>query len=100
MLRVVDLELAISTSIDSGMSSAQHLHLDRVGDDVDGAAALHARRLVGVVTCTGMRTRIWAPAPSRRKSTCTGRSFTAIELEVARDDAVLGAVDVELVDAW
>ena len=28
-------------------------------------------------TCTGIRTRMRAPAPSRRKSTCTGSSFTA-----------------------
>ena len=45
-------------------------------DDVDRAAALHARRLSAPMTCTGMLTRISAPSPSRMKSTCIGMSFT------------------------
>ena len=88
----------MSTSIESGISSAEHQHLDRVGDDVDRAAALDAGRLLGVLTCTGMRTRILAPSPSRMKSTWTGSVLHRIELEVARDHAVLRAIDLEIVD--
>ena len=49
------------------------------------------------MTWIGMRTRIVAPSPSRRKSTCSGISRTGVELEVARNDAMLHAVDLEVV---
>ena len=51
-----------------------------------------------LMTWIGMRTRIVAPSLSRMKSTWTGMVAHGIELEVARDHPVLGAVDLDVVD--
>ncbi len=83
-----------------GMASARQRTSTRMGHDADRAAALDARRLLGV-------------ADVDRNVDADGRAFAEpheihvqrqiahrIELEVARDDAVLGAVDLDVVDAW
>ena len=67
----------MSTSIESGISSA-----DTITSTAWVTMLTVPPRLIpgadsAFMTCTGIRTRILAPTPSRMKSTWTGRSFTA-----------------------
>ena len=59
-----------------GILSTEHSSSKRVGDDVDGAAALDARRGFPFCTRRGTLTRMVAPSPSRMKSTWIGKSRT------------------------
>ena len=88
----------MSTSIGSGIASGLHMHVDGVGDDVDGAAALHARRLVGI-------DRMHRNGDADHRALAEPHEVDMqrvvahrIELEVARDHAVLLAVELEVVD--
>ena len=80
----------------SGMSSAGHEHLDRVAHDVERAAALEARRRLSVDEVHRHVDADCWPAFRRRKSTWSGEVLHRIELVVARKDAGLLAVDVDL----
>ena len=90
----------MSTSIDSGMVVGRAHHLDRVGDDVDRAAALDAGRLVGI---EHVHRDVDADDGAFRHAQeihVHRQILHRIELEVARDHAMLGAVHVEVVAAW
>ena len=98
MHRPVDLQ---SGEIDvdrlrNGVGQAKHL--DRVLDDVDGAAALHARRLVGVLD-VDRDAHADAGAFAEAEKIDVDRNVAhRIELIIAGNDPVARAVDLELVD--
>src|SRR5215467_11694393 len=99
MLRVADLE-ARDVDVDRFRDRLGRAHhLDMVSDDVDGATTLHAGRLVDILHVY-------------RNAHADGRAFAEpqevdmdrhvahrIDLEVARDRAVLLAVDLDVADA-
>ena len=66
----------MSTSIDSGMASAEHITSIVWVTRLTAPPRFTPGEISALSTWTGMRTQICAPTPSRRKSTCTGRSFT------------------------
>ncbi len=99
MLRVIDLEAGHVDVERLGNGVRRTAHVERMGDDVDGTAALDSRRLVGIDDVD----RDAHPdrrALSEAHEIDMDRQVThGIELEVARDHPVLLAVDLDVVDA-
>ena len=98
VLGIVDLQPA-DIDIDrfrDGIGRAHHL--DRVGDDVDGAAALHAGRLIGMHHVHRDAHADLGAFGEPQEIHMHRQIAHRIELEVARDNPVLGALDVEIVD--
>src|SRR5439155_6424293 len=75
-----------------------NLHLDGVSDDVDGAAALDAGRLVGIEHSHWNAHADFCAFAEPQEVHMHRQVAHRIELEVARDHAVLGALHIELVD--
>jgi hypothetical protein len=98
VLRIVDLETR-NVDVDRfrDVLGRAH-HLDRVGDDVDRAAALHAGRLVGVHDVDGDADADFRAVAEPHEIHVHRQVLHRVELEIARNHPVLGAVDVELVD--
>src|SRR5262249_54111300 len=72
--------------------------LDGVGNDVDGATAFHARRLLGVHDVNGDAHANLRPFPEPQEIDVDRQILDRIELEIAWNHAMLGAVHIELVD--
>src|SRR5829696_9016571 len=97
MQRVGDLE-AGHVDVDRGRNRlGRAAHLDRVRHDVDGAAALDARRLVGVDDVDRDLDANLRAFAEPEKIHMDRRVANRIELVVARDHAVLDALDLEIV---
>ena len=88
----------MSTSIDSGMASAGHSTSIVWVTMLTVPPRLTPGDWSALSTWTGMLTRITAPSAEPQEVDMHRRSLHRIELEVARDHAVLGAVDVEVVE--
>ena len=98
MLGMADVELA-DVDVDrfrNGVGRAHHL--DGVGDDIDRAAALDAGRSVGAHDVHGNFHADAGAFRDAQEVDVHRQVLDGVELEVARDDAVLGAVDVDLVE--
>ena len=99
VLRVADLETR-DVDVDRFRDRVRRAHhLDVVGDDVDGAAALHAGRLVDVH-------HVHRDAHADRRTLAEAEEVDMdrivahrVDLEVARNGAVLLAVDLDVADA-
>src|SRR5215211_3514164 len=99
MQRVGDLE-AGHVDVDRGRNRlGRAAHLDRVRHDVDGAAALDARRLVGVDDVDRDLDANLRAFAEPEKIHMDRRVANRIELVVARDHAVLDALDLEIVQS-
>ncbi len=96
MLRVVDLELT-DVDLDRKRNGFRlHDHRDGVGDDVDGAAALHARCLVGVDDVDRDAHADRRACAEAHEVHMDGIVTDGVELEVARDHAMLHAFDFDV----
>src|SRR4029079_12055217 len=98
VLRVVDLQPG-NIDIDrfrNGLGRADHV--DRVIDDVDGAAALDARRLIGVEHVDRYLHANFCAFGNPHEVDMHGQVVDRVELEVARNDAVLRPIDIEIVE--
>ena len=89
--------LEISTSIDSGIASAGHYYFDGMRDNVDRATAFHARRLIGVEDVHRNMHPNGGPFRHTQKVDMHRKVFDRVELEVARDNPMLGAVHIDIV---
>ncbi len=69
-----------------------------MGDEIDGAAPLHARRPLRIEHVHRNAHADLGPYPQPQKIHVHRQILHRIELEVARNDPMLGAIDVELVD--
>ena len=98
MLRIVDLEARRRRPRStSGIAVRRAAHFDRVGHDVDRAAALHAGRLLGADDVDRNRDADERAFAEPHEIDMDRDVPDRIELEVARDHAVLRAVDLEVV---
>src|SRR5262245_41297839 len=98
VLRIIDLE-ARDVDVDRFRDVLGRAnHLDRVGHGIDGAAAFDARRLVRVDDVDRNAHPNLRAFAQPQKVHVHGQVLHRIELKVARDDPLFGAVDVELVD--
>ena len=97
MLGIVDLEPAHIDLDGRWNGIGATAHLDRVGDDADRAAALHARRLVGVQhvdrDVDADRRALAKPHEIHMQR----KIAHGIQLEIAGNDAVLHAVNLDVV---
>ena len=93
---MVDVELG-NIDVDRFRDGLDRAHdLDRVGDDVDRAAALHAGRLVGIEHLDRDVDADHRAFRHAQEIHVHRQVLHRIELEVARDHAVLLAVHVEM----
>ena len=90
----------MSTSIDSGMSSGEHTTSTAWVTMLTVPPRFTPGAWSAFMTWTGMRTRILRADAEPHEIHVHRQILHRIELEIARDHPVLGAVDVELVDAW
>src|SRR5262249_21296319 len=99
VLRIIDLETRdIDIDRFRDVLGRAH-HLDRVSDGVNRAAAFDARRLVGVDHVDRNPHPDLRAFPQPQEIHVHGQVLYRVELEVARDDPLLAAIDVELIDA-
>jgi hypothetical protein len=95
--RMVDVETR-NIDLDSGRNGVRPAaHFDAVGDDRHGAAALDARRLIGVAHMdrnVDANSRALAEPHEVHMQRQIAHS---VELEIARNDAMLHAIDVNVV---
>src|SRR5262245_25351572 len=98
VLRIIDLE-ARDVDVDRfrDVLGRTH-HLDRVGHGIDGAAAFDARRLVRVDDVDRNAHPDLRAFAQPQEVDLHRQVLHRVELEVARDDPLFGAIDVELVD--
>ena len=98
MLGIVDLELA-DVDVDAGRDGVgAAAHLDGVGDDADRAAALHARRLLGVPDMDRNVDADGGALAEPHEIHMQRQVAHRIELEVAGNDAMLHAVDLDVMN--
>src|SRR3984885_7723421 len=98
MLGIVDIELA-AVAGDAGRDGVgAAAHLDGVGDDADRAAALHARRLLGVPDVDRNVDADGGALAQPHEIHMQRQVAHRTELEVARDDAMLHAVDLDVMN--
>ena len=69
-----------------------------MGDDIDGASSFHAGGLIGIHDMDGNPHPNLRTFPKPQKIHVDGQILDRVKLEVARDDALLGTIDVKLVD--
>src|SRR5262249_22006680 len=69
-----------------------------MGDDVDGPTAFHSGGLVGIHHVDRNAYANLRPFAKSQKIDVNGQILDRVELKVARDHPVLGAVDIEIVD--
>ena len=72
--------------------------MHRVGDNIDGAAAFDTRRLIGIDDVHRNTHSDLRALAQPQKVDVHRKVLYRIELKVAWDDTLLGAVDLELVD--
>ena len=87
-----------STSIASGIWSAGHTTSSAVGDDIDRAAALHAGRLLDIDDVDRNAHPDGGALPQPHEIDVNRVFLDRVELEIARDHAMLGSVDLEIVE--
>src|SRR5580704_14026778 len=98
VLGIVDLELA-HINVDAGRNGVgAAAHLDGVGDDADRAAALHAGRLVGIPDMDRNVDADGGALAEPHEVDMQWQVAHRIELEVAGNDAMLHAVDLDIMD--
>src|SRR4029077_16917294 len=96
VLGIVDLELA-DIDVDAGRDGVgPAAHLDGVGDDADRAAAFDARRLVGIPDVDRNIDADRGALAEPHEVHMQRQVAHGIELEVAGNDAMLHAVDLDV----
>src|SRR6476661_7159406 len=96
MLRIVDLELGdVDLDVIRNLLRLDH-DVDRMGDHVHGAAALHAGCRFGIYHANWNGDADHRALPEPHEVHVQRVVAHRIELEVARDDAVLLAVDLKV----
>ena len=98
MLRIVDLELGdVDLDVIRNLLRLDH-DVDRMGDHVHGAAALHAGCRFGIDHTNWNGDADHRALAEPHEIHVQWVVADRIELEVARDDAVLLAVDLKVID--
>src|SRR5580704_2719197 len=94
---IVDLEPA-HIDLNGGRNGVgTTAHLNRVGDDADGAAALHTGRLVGVQHVDRNVDADRRALAEPHEVYMQGQIVHGVQLEIAGNDAVLHAIDLNVV---